>query len=188
MANWAYIENNQIKEVLDELPKNWKNVSNLDALESNVDTLKNLGWYPIFHNNVNYDPVTQKLKSLKIQFDGKKVFETYDIEDLPIDMLYEKFITELRIERDKLLKESDFMCLKDIINIKGQEWENDCIIYRQKLRDLPQKYPNVGVVYNTLNIEWPVKPNMKDYPKNNNSTNVSEFFNESILNTPEREI
>lgn len=166
MANWAFIENNEIKEVLDELPKNWRNVSNLDALENNLDMLKNLGWYPVQHNNVDYNPAVQKLKSLNIKFDGTLVTETYVTEYFPTDELYNKFITELRTRRDILLQESDFMCLYDIINIKGPKWLNDITLYRQQLRDLPSLYPNNGSVYNLTNIIWPEKPDMKNYPNN----------------------
>ena len=104
MANWAYIENNQIKELLDELPKNWRNVSNLDALENNTPALKNLGWYPVQHNNVDYDPVNQRLKSLDIRFDGNVVVETYVAEYISTDTLYNEFTVELRNKRDKILQ------------------------------------------------------------------------------------
>jgi hypothetical protein len=171
MANWAYIQNQVIIETLDELPKNWKNISNLDALENNTASLKSLGWYPIHHNNVDYNPTTQKLKSLKIQFDGISVYETYTTEDLDTNILYNDFSAELRTQRDKLLQESDFMCLYDIINSKGQEWATDCATYRQTLRDLPDLYPNDGNVYTIVNVIWPTKPDMKNYPKNNMQNN-----------------
>lgn len=169
MANWVHIENETIKEVHDKLPKNWKNVSNLDALENNLEMLKSLGWYPVNHNRLDYDPTTQTLRSISLQFDGKKVLETLIAEDIDTNVLYNEFIRELREQRNKLLQDSDFMCLHDLIITKGQDYASACISYRQQLRDLPNLYPNVGVVYNINSVVWPTKPNLNDYPKGINT-------------------
>lgn len=173
MANWAYIENENIKEVHEKLPKNWRNVSNLNALESNSEMLRNLGWYPVNHNRIDYDPIIQTLKSISIKFDGKKVYETLIAEDIDTSVLYNEFIKELKEQRNKLLQDSDFMCLHDLISIKGQDYANDITSYRQQLRDLPNLYLNAGVVYNINSVVWPTKPNLNDYPrsiKNNQNT------------------
>jgi hypothetical protein len=60
----------------------------------------------------------------------------------------------LRKKRDELLAETDWMALKDR-NITQAETE-----YRQKLRDLPSDYPNVGldVNGNFINVVFPTKP------------------------------
>lgn len=172
MANWAYIENGTIMEVYDELPKNWKNVSNLDALENNSTVLRNLGWYPIAHNNIDYNPQIQRLKTLSIKFDGDTVSETYGVENLDTTFLYEKFMNELRNYRNKLLQESDFMCLYDLVQSKGEQWLIDVSSYRQQLRDLPNNYSENTNVYSINDVTWPVKPNMNEYPK---ITNVNEI-------------
>lgn len=170
MANWAFIENSEIKEVLDELPKNWRNVSNLDALENNLDMLRNLGWYPISHANVNYDPVIQKLKSATIKFNGNQVVETYTVENISNETLYNNFMEELRNKRNQLLQESDFMCLYDLVQEKGKKYIDDVSLYRKNLRDLPKLYSINNFPYYISQVNWPTKPNMNDYPNNNDDT------------------
>lgn len=161
MANWAYINNGIIEETHDILPKNWRNVSNLDVLEiseGGIETLQNLGWYPVQHNTVDYNPSTQKLKSMSIEFDGRIVYEVYEAENIPSEILYNEFITELRITRNKLLQETDYTCLYDIINVKGPQWASDWSNYRQQLRDLPNLYNDMNANYDIRNVNWPVKP------------------------------
>lgn len=60
----------------------------------------------------------------------------------------------LRERRDELLAESDWMALKDRTITEAET------IYRQKLRDLPTDYPNVGLddSGNFTNVVFPVKP------------------------------
>jgi hypothetical protein len=163
MANWAYIENNKIIEVFDDLPKNWRNISNLNASEGDLQFLKSLGWYPIGHNSIDYNPATQDLRSLGVAFDGTTAYETWTVDAIPTIVLYNNFITLLKTHRDKLLKESDFMCLSDLVQMNGPAWEQDVYQYRQQLRDLPDLYTNPNVVYNIANVVWPTKPNMSNY-------------------------
>lgn len=60
----------------------------------------------------------------------------------------------LREKRDELLAESDWMALKDRTITEAET------AYRQKLRDLPTDYPNVGLDDNGnfTNVVFPVKP------------------------------
>ena len=83
MANWAYIENNEIKEYHEILPENWKNMSNFHVLKDNLDHLKTLNWLPIVKVIYSYDPVKQKLDNKRYVVDGSIVKEVYDIIDIP---------------------------------------------------------------------------------------------------------
>jgi hypothetical protein len=164
MANWAYIENNNIVETVDVLPKNWRNISNLNALENDVDFLKNLGWYPVIHNQVDYDPSTQTLKNKNITFNGQVVKEILFAEDIDKTFLYEDFMQKLKNTRDELLKKTDFMLLPDIINIKGNQWLQDMSMYRQQLRDLPNLYTDSNTYYDIRGVQWPQMPDINQYP------------------------
>lgn len=167
MANWAYIENNEVVELVDELPTCWRNVSNLNILESDKPTLKSLGWYPVEHNNVEYNPKTQKLVSNKITFTGNIVYEKLDVETISYELLYSNFINELRIKRNKLLQDSDHLVLYDIVVNKGQEYFNIVRKYRQELRDLTKIYPyDDNTVYDIDNVRWPTLPNIDKYYNN----------------------
>lgn len=164
MANWAYVENDTVIEVFDNLPKNWRNISNLDASESDLVFLKSLGWHQVNHNSVSYEPNMQTLQSLGVTYDGSDVFETVTVIDIPPDVLYDNFMTALRTERDIRLKDSDFLCLNDLLDIKGIAWKQAVYEYRQALRNLPEMYPKSSTVYYMFMIQWPVKPNINDYP------------------------
>jgi hypothetical protein len=60
----------------------------------------------------------------------------------------------LRVKRDELLAQSDWMALKDRTMTEAET------AYRQKLRDLPSDYPDVGLDNNGnfTNVVLPTKP------------------------------
>lgn len=80
MANYAYIEENKIKEVRDLLPVNWSNISNFNMLSE--EKLKEYGWLHILKIIPNYDKETQKIDNPKQEYKHGCVYETYDIIDL----------------------------------------------------------------------------------------------------------
>lgn len=84
MANWAYIENNNIEGIYDNLPQNWRNISNFFTLETELDYLKTLGWYLIIKNNPNYNQETHCLTNYRVVFENNCVKEVWDIVDKPI--------------------------------------------------------------------------------------------------------
>ncbi len=59
----------------------------------------------------------------------------------------------LRMQRNKKLQESDVMMFLDRWNTLTEEKQNEWIVYRQALRDLPQ---NVTDIFGPIN--WPVRP------------------------------
>ena len=64
----------------------------------------------------------------------------------------------LRIERNKLLKETDKYMVLDYPNLSESK-KNEWITYRQLLRDLPlNANPSVDEESELINITWPVEP------------------------------
>jgi len=64
----------------------------------------------------------------------------------------------LRIERNKLLKETDKYMVLDYPNLSESK-KNEWITYRQLLRDLPlNANPSVNEESELINITWPVEP------------------------------
>ena len=79
MANWAYIENGQIVEKHDNLPVNWKNISNFFAFKDNLEHLKTLGWVPVTRKEYTYNKSTHKLTNPRLVLSGMTVTEEYDV-------------------------------------------------------------------------------------------------------------
>ena len=64
----------------------------------------------------------------------------------------------LRIERNKLLKETDKYMVLDYPNLSESK-KNEWITYRQLLRDLPlNANPSVDEASELINITWPQQP------------------------------
>jgi len=65
----------------------------------------------------------------------------------------EESMTQLRIERNQLLAQSDWMANSDVT--MSEEWR----VYRQALRDLPNtQTPSLDENGQLTNITWPEKP------------------------------
>jgi hypothetical protein len=71
-------------------------------------------------------------------------------EELPtLAQMYEHLWTEVRVHRNKLLKEADIQInLAEDTTADATPWRN----YRQALRDLP------GTTDNPTTVVWPTKP------------------------------
>ena len=66
----------------------------------------------------------------------------------------------LREIRDFYLQKSDWTQAQDVRSIRGPEWCNQWDTYRQELRDMTKKYPDVYFDEMDLlrGFEWPEKP------------------------------
>ena len=80
MANYAYVENGTIKELYDNLPINWKNISNFYILTD--EEVEPLGWRKINKPTVQFDSATQKIGNIDYYVLGDDVYERTEI--LPI--------------------------------------------------------------------------------------------------------
>ena len=65
------------------------------------------------------------------------------------DGAFDRAITNLRFERNKLLKETDWLANSDVT--MSDDWKT----YRQSLRDLPS---GLDTVEKVNNVTWPTKP------------------------------
>jgi len=167
MANWAYLENNEVVELYHDIPQNWRNISNFFALESDLKALRDLGWYPVENttkpllDNQEYGDTSYTLnKKRNVVIENTEIKNKNPKDD---DTLFQEhkqyFMNELRSRRNDLLNESDWTQLPDIQNIKSEEWKNAWLMYRQQLRNLPEIYDqNYIMTFKIQNVIFPNKP------------------------------
>jgi hypothetical protein len=164
MAEYCYVENNEILEYHSELPSSWKNISGLNLSKSNTDFLLSIGWYSVEKQDILYDEKTHKITGYNYTIESNKVVETPIIELYTPQEILDKnanekyiFYQYLRDMRDNLLKDSDWTQCVDIQLKNSTEWIDAWKNYRQQLRDLPQYYVQVET-YDINSILWPIKP------------------------------
>jgi hypothetical protein len=162
MANYVYIENNQIVEYHDKLPKNWKHISGLDLMtpEQRLD----LGWYWVENISDVHDSETQYIAGYTYDILTDKVVQTPQIISYTEEELAQRTLerinstmAELRSQRDQRLTESDWTQTLDIVELKGEEWRTAWKVYRQELRDLPSVYENTELT-DLQSVVWPTPP------------------------------
>lgn len=174
MAEWVLVEDNKVKECHDLLPQNWNNISGLNLSSDNTEFLNSLGWFKVTKNTIYHNPENQKITGYDYQIVGNQVLESpiiqnisqQDIERSKQDNLRD-FLRDLRSERDKRLRETDFTQLNDVITNFSDEINQKWKKYRQELRDLPSLFEEPGP------INWPLKPGENNY--------VINFINDSFL-------
>jgi hypothetical protein len=83
MANYVYVNNGIIEELHDEIPNNWKNVSNFYVLTE--EERKQLGWYNVVKIQPEYDPNTQTLGYVYQYLKDNLVYETTEVIDKPLE-------------------------------------------------------------------------------------------------------
>lgn len=161
MAEWVLVENNQILEYHDLLPKSWKNHSGLNLSADNLDFLKSLGWYKVNKSDVVYDPAFTRLLGYQYHLENDQIYERPILEQITdqeriasIEYNRNLFLTDLRNQRDIRLKDTDFTQLPDfnerLTDENRIQWKN----YRQSLRDLPSLYQE------PKEIQWPQIPSV----------------------------
>ena len=111
-----------------------------------------------FHNlyevvdNVSYNSKTQKLKSIFPILIDNKVY-VVEVVNKSQDECNIELLIDVRLKRDKLLKESDIYVLSDRWDSYSDEKKLRWKEYRQKLRDVPQEF-----VEHLDNVFWPSMP------------------------------
>jgi hypothetical protein len=162
MADWVLVENNEIVEYHSLLPKNWKNVSGLNLLVSDLPALKSHGWYPVSKETID-EPAETEHYTIREEFEytirendvleKRIIVKTGFVPDTVIDP-YAEFLTSLRTERDKRLQASDFTQLSDIQNRLSDQEKILINTYRQQLRDLPTLCMEQGI-FDLTQVNWP---------------------------------
>ena len=161
MAEYVYVENNQIAEYHGDLPQNWRNISGLRLLKDDLDALLNLGWYPVTKVSVAFDSETQRITGYNYEIQDRYVTETPVVEAIPSDQIptFEQkkfnFLSELRGERNQRLQACDWTQLTD--SVLGEPVLEQWRTYRQDLRDLPNVYASDNTLTMTA-VQWPVSP------------------------------
>ena len=159
MIQWVYVENGNIIEKHEWLPMNWRNYSGLHLSYNDINFLNSIGWYKVVRENQTYDSNNYRLVDYNYTLENNQVKETIVLEnisqqekDFRTEQDYINFINNLRSERNRLLQESDWTQLADVIERNGQEWYQNWSNYRQLLRDLPSNYlTRTGII-------WPSPP------------------------------
>lgn len=152
MANWAYVKNNQIQELHDELPVNWKNVSGLRFSKDNLEYLRGLGWLPVRQQSIQYDERLMRVADYDREIHDTEVIETPVLEPRPTSANPRRSIEFIRYERDRQLSSSDYTQLPDVSGSMTQQQRDAWIQYRQQLRDFPQQWQE------DPNLEFPSAP------------------------------
>ena len=173
MANYAHIEDGTITGVYDLYPDNWRNISNFYLLENDTDTLRSLGWRTIVKSTPSYNSDTQYVGNPIHTIEDDNVIETYEIVDIVFsEIVYQteeelaaiklaqhnSAMETLRNKRDKLLADTDFTQLADVIKLNGVELTQLYEEYRQALRDLPNSYETDSEFINESTVTYPTKP------------------------------
>ena len=88
--------------------------------------------------------------------------DNHTTEELTIkynEFLSEYILNKLRVERNKLLNESDWLQSRDVILSNDEEWKK----YRQTFRDLPANSTDIDIDDNDelINVKYPEKPSVK---------------------------
>ena len=153
MTKWAYVENNEIKGVYDRLPTSWKNISGFNTLENDLNTLIGLGWYRVSsydsYDSTKYNEMGYTFSIVNGAVVGTPILKEKTIEATPEPNI----LGDIRTIRDSLLIQSDIYQLADWQVTFDNTLKNRWLLYRAKLREVPQIYETTG------NLDWPTDLN-----------------------------
>ena len=162
MTKWALVENEEVKELHDLLPKNWRHVSGLNLSENDIGFLNSLGWYKIESQEEQFDSVKFRILGHDFIFENNRVIAKIKLHEITEEEIlknnqqiyYNQLIhlEQQKKERNLRLQQSDWSVLPDVIEKNGQEWYEKWKQYRQSLRDLPQNHTDGNFI-------WPEVPN-----------------------------
>ena len=164
MANWAYVENGEIKGQYDLLPANWKNVSGLNLAVNDLPFLKSVGWYPVTKKSETWNDLTHYVNGYSYEIKENDILESVNLTERQpetqeeFSTLKHRFIEELREKRNELLKDSDWTQLQDVQNSFDESTKNKWVVYRQALRDIVEEYSK-NEITNIDQVNWPYLEN-----------------------------
>lgn len=126
---------NRLKELNSSLTLRVDKENPVDSAEFYANTYKidsNGGWVNITESDIAYSD---------INFETEKATRALEY---------------IRIERDNLLRQSDWTQGEDVPTAIKSAWST----YRQALRDIPSDYPNASLDENEqiTGVTWPTKP------------------------------
>lgn len=165
MAEWAVVENNEVIEVYDILPKNWRGISGLRLSVDNIQFLNSIGWFKVIKQHEEFDSNIFQIEKYEYFFENNSVVEKLKLAEkeyvIPSenDLQINKSIIlkEIRNIRNDLLQKSDWTQILDVQRVLSEEDKLNVSIYRQKLRDMPNEYMNKEI-YDYNDVVWPDTP------------------------------
>jgi len=185
MAEWVLVENNEIIEYHDKLPRNWRNISGLHLSINDTVFLKSLGWFKVQKIALDNGQVVSHYDysicdDYVLETPIYKIFsaeDNYNIQQHDLNLLLEY----VRSERNKKLLESDYTQLTDVIEKHTDNEKLAWKTYRQALRDFPA---TVHIGNNVQNLNWPNFDNiLLDLEINvQNEIIIQESIEENIQN------
>lgn len=155
MAQYAYVQNNEILELHDSIPVNWKNISGF--IHMTDSEREALGFVAVEqHPAIGYDPSIHDIVSENlIDSNGKVVYKEVIIakytDQQLAEMRKQRTLDRVRSTRNAMLSRTDWAVMPDVVGIKGDAWKNAYYIYRQALRDMTNALPE-----NYNEVQWPV--------------------------------
>jgi hypothetical protein len=151
MKKYAYIENDKVILVNQDLPINWSNVSNFNLLPDNI--LKTYGWLPFIKESEN-KPIVVSSEFIIENDIVKEIITTREKTENEINQEREQELEllweQVRLQRNNLLKDSDIFVVIDKWEVLSIIEKEKIRVYRQALRDLPQNFSNPE------EIIWPI--------------------------------
>jgi hypothetical protein len=142
---YCYIQNNNVEQMVDPLPTQWRNISNMYVLPN--EELKKHGWLPV--KEVGYDGTLDL--GFHIYPDYVLLIKQDEVPQIDNEPSPEEEWQNIRNERNHLLAETDKLVLFDVYEKFSQEQQQQIKNYRQQLRDIPQTFEEPNLVV------WPHK-------------------------------
>ncbi len=146
--DYAYVANGAVVEGPCVLPKNWRNISNLDKMSTSQLTAN--GWLRYYKYMPSSVGPNQKVELDEVEVLSDRVIAHYiavDKSQEEIDQETAEAWAQIRRQRNQLLLACDWTQLADSSADK-ESWSS----YREALRNVPQSFINPG------DVVWPTPP------------------------------
>ena len=171
MANWGYVNNDQVQELYDVLPSSWRNISNLSSLASYPSLLHEFGWFPVVNTTQPItDPWTETYgpTTFVYQASANTIWENQPVVPIPNapspqqiwQMQRDSFLRQLLEIRNQKLRDCDWTQLVDIQQQHDDSWKTTWTEYRAEVRNMTAVYSNPP--YETMididQVIWPPLP------------------------------
>jgi len=161
MTKFALVEDNQVTEVVEQLPVNWRYISNLYVLSDELETLKQHGWYLIVKYNEQYDSNSYELSESQYVFRDGQVFEQRTVVERPQQVSsfdgYDQEAAQwrnIRTQRDAKMKQFEWRYSRYYrqlrLNLTPTDSLEDLDRYMQALADIPSNFTTPD------SLVWPV--------------------------------
>jgi len=148
--NYVLVESGTIVNYPAPLPLNWRNISNLPAMD--VDQLRSYGWYPCVFVKYQGSMDGKVFAHSIFELNGNEYVEYQQVRDKTPEEIEQEIETQwqsVKMLRNFLLQECDWTQLPDA-DLSG-ELKDEWIVYRRDLRSITES-PD------PFNIVWPIKP------------------------------